>query len=241
MYENPFMVCGMMSNMEMLQRSLQLVKEAVQGEQNDELFYDYLISIAPTQEEKDIISSIRDDERKHNKMFRRIYMDLTGMEIAPGVEETFEKPDSYLDGIRNALFGELATVEKYRKIREGLPNRYYRDMLFEIITDELKHSAKYNYILSKDIRKTTPSMKGSNYMDTSNFTPDQWIEYIDPVVKRAMAEKKEGINLEHLFQEFILTGVLVGLGNKPTDAIEQVEKWEKTGESKLLKKSKGKK
>ena len=51
-------------------------------------------------------------------------------------------------------------------------------------------------------------------------------------------ESKEGINPEHLYQEFILSGVLVGLGKAPEEAINQVEKWEKTGESKLLAKSK---
>jgi hypothetical protein len=44
-----------------LQDALEGVKEAVQGEREDELFYDYLISVATTREEKDIIGSIRDD------------------------------------------------------------------------------------------------------------------------------------------------------------------------------------
>lgn len=67
--------------------------------------------------------------------------------------------------------------------------------------------------------------------------PDQWVEYIQPLVDRALTEVEEGINLTHLFQEFILSGVLVGQGFTPEQAIEQVEKWEK-GESKLLQQSK---
>ena len=47
-------------------------------------------------------------------------------------------------------------------------------MVFEIITDELNHENKYNYILSKN--------KSQTNLD----------------------------NLQHLFQEFILSGVLVG-------------------------------
>ncbi|WP_242865178.1 Fe-S oxidoreductase [Clostridium botulinum] len=39
-------------------------------------------------------------------------------------------------------------MEKYRKIRKGLPSRYYRDMVFEILTDEIKHAIKYNCILN---------------------------------------------------------------------------------------------
>lgn len=74
--------------------------------------------------------------------------------------------------------------------------------------------------------------------DKSKFTPDEWVEFITPLVNRALAEAKEGINPEHLYQEFILSGVLVGLGKTPQEAIEQVEEWEKTGTSALLAKSK---
>ncbi|MGG1632155.1 hypothetical protein [Rossellomorea sp. NRS-1567] len=74
------------------------------------------------------------------------------------------------------------------------------------------------------------------YRDTKSL-PDQWVEYIQPLVTRALSEVEEGINLTHLFQEFILSGVLVGQGFTPEQAIEQVETWEK-GESKLLQASK---
>lgn len=80
----------------------------------------------------------------------------------------------------------------------------------------------------------SPSTINAN---TSQFTPDQWVQYIQPLVQRALEEVNEGINLTHLFQEFILSGVLVGKGYTPEMAIEQVEKWEK-GESKLLQQSK---
>lgn len=139
---------GMDYQLPCIQSALQLVRTSVQGEREDEMFYQYLISIAPNEEEKEIISSIRDDERKHNQMFRKIYRDFTGEEVQSSNSESFEKPKSYLHGIRKALFGELKAVEKYRIIHRCLPQQVYRDMLFEIITDELKHAAKYNYLFS---------------------------------------------------------------------------------------------
>lgn len=131
-----------------LNKALMLIKDAVEDERKDELFYSHLISLAPTEEQEGIIISIRDDEQKHNKMFREIYYSLTGMKISSPENVYFDEPKSYVEGITQALFGELAAVEKYRDIRAGMPNRYYRDMLFEIITDEIKHSAKYNYLLT---------------------------------------------------------------------------------------------
>lgn len=245
-----------------LKDALKGVKAGVQGEREDELFYDYLISVAPSREDKEIIASIRDDERKHNKYFRMIYRYFTGMEIPMNEEEDFERPSSYLDGIRRALFGELRAVEKYRDIRKNLPDGAFKDVLFEIITDELKHSSKYNYLLTTNMGMNTGSNNAMNSRmnnynmntfinndvvrgwnrtpmeDTSKFTPDDWVKYITPLVNRALIEAKAGINSEHLYQEFILSGVLVGLGKTPQEAIEQVEEWEKTGESQLLAKSK---
>ncbi|WP_258171285.1 ferritin-like domain-containing protein [Paenibacillus sp. R14(2021)] len=130
-----------------LQEALALVKQSVQGEREDELFYDYLISVAPTKEEQAIIVSIRDDERKHNQMFRKIYYDLTGQTIPVTQDAAFEKPQSFTEGVKKAFFGELSAMERYRIIRAGMPNRYYRDMVFEILTDEMKHADKYNYIM----------------------------------------------------------------------------------------------
>lgn len=130
-----------------LEDALTLIYNAVQGETEDELFYDYLISIAPTQNEKNIIASIRDDERKHNQMFRDIYRHFTGQEIPTPREIPINQPISYRQGLTDALFGELEAVEHYRDIRAGLPTEYYRDMVFEILTDELKHADKYNYLL----------------------------------------------------------------------------------------------
>lgn len=237
MYDKPRTENSMIYNHQ-LQGALERLREAVQGEREDELFYDYLISVAPTREEKDIIVSIRDDERRHNRLFKKIYKDFTGMEVPPGGEETFERPRSYLDGIKKALFGELRAVEKYRDIRRNLPMGPYRDVLFDIITDEIKHSSKYNYLFTLNSSMNLSAMNRNSEQDTSKFTPDDWIRYLTPLVNRALAEAKEGINPEHLYQEFILAGVLVGLGKTPQDAIEQVEQWERDGTSKLLRESK---
>lgn len=127
--------------------ALYLVKLAVQGEKEDELFYDYLISEAPTNEEKDIIASIRDDEIKHNKLFTEIYQYFTNQNITAPSTVDFAKPASYIDGIKKAKFGELAAVERYRNIHAGFSSDYFRDIVFEILTDELKHAHKYDYIL----------------------------------------------------------------------------------------------
>ena len=129
---------------------IKLIAEAATSEKNDELFYDYLISIAPTEQDKQIIRDIRNDEKKHNIMFKQLYVELTGSAPAPQTnnQDEFEKPKSFCDGIKKALFGELQAVDKYQRILSELRNIKHVNMLIEIITDELKHSSKYNYLYS---------------------------------------------------------------------------------------------
>ncbi|TDF98089.1 ferritin family protein [Paenibacillus piri] len=129
------------------QQTLELIKQSVQGERNDELFYDELIKLAPTSEQAAIITSIRNDERNHNRMFRDMYLEMTGQPISGVSNETFNKPRSYVQGLEQALMGELAAVEKYRRIWFGLPAGIYKDTVLGIILDELKHADKYNYLL----------------------------------------------------------------------------------------------
>lgn len=140
---------GMDFTREALCISLNLIKEAVEDEKSDQMFYDYLMSKAPTKEEKEIIKSIKKDEKKHAKWFKEIYKCYTGIQLKENEDSgDYEKPKSYIDGIKKAIFGELKAMEKYRVIRQGIPSRCYRDMVLTILTDEMKHAIKYNYILN---------------------------------------------------------------------------------------------
>lgn len=127
--------------------ALKLIAESVGSEREDELFYDYLLSVAPPAQ-REVIISIRDDERKHVKMFQQLYWELTGQDLPPAQDVPFERPQNYCEGITKALFGELAAVEKYRKILFGFEFLPYRNMVTEIYTDELKHATKWNYLFS---------------------------------------------------------------------------------------------
>jgi rubrerythrin len=133
-----------------LPMALQLIRQAVAGEREDEMFYDYLLNTAPSEEDKNIIRGIRDDEKKHFGLFRQIYYELTGQMIPPPPKTEFTKPKSYCMGLKRALKGELGAVEKYRKILFALQERRQINILTEIITDELRHGNLYNLLYSKN-------------------------------------------------------------------------------------------
>jgi len=130
--------------------ALNLIRDAVASEAEDRMFYEYLISVAPNDAEKAIITGIRDDEIAHFALFRQVYFMLTGRTLPEAKETTFEKPASYCEGLRRAIMGEQGAVKKYRRILFALQDRTLMNILIEIITDELRHGSLYNYLYSKN-------------------------------------------------------------------------------------------
>lgn len=193
---------------ENLREALKLIKESIQGEKEDELFYDYLIDLAPTNEEKEIIKGIRDDEKRHNRIFKKIYKDFTREEVKDEECEDFKKPRSYIDGIKKALMGELAAVEKYKRIRQGLPYIQYRDLLFGIITDEIRHGILYNYILYLN------SMHKGNIVEVKGKIVrgvDKISTSINGATGEAIDKAKEKLKEEKILENIIIPGIILGV------------------------------
>ncbi|WP_242850636.1 ferritin-like domain-containing protein [Clostridium lundense] len=227
-YEGWNMCCsnyGTDFTQEGLNKALCLIKDAVQGEKNDELEYDYLICLAPTKEEKEIIKSIRNDERNHNKWYKEIYKCYTGEIIKDSDKEKFDRPRNYIEGIKKAFFGELSAMERYRIIRAGLPNRCQRDIVFQILSDEIKHAIKYNYILTMNLCKNNWKCRTIEE-EVSKDEANELLNSINPLVNRALQEESMGMNSEFLFSKFILSGALVGSGKSAEEAMRQVEQWQ---------------
>jgi rubrerythrin len=130
--------------------ALRLIKEAVEGEAEDRMFYDYLIRNARSEKDREIITGIRDDEIKHAKMFRQLYYELTGHHIRPDTNVNFQRPKTYCDGLIRALMGEQNAVRKYRRILFAMKERRHINTLTEIITDEIRHATLYNLMINNN-------------------------------------------------------------------------------------------
>lgn len=129
-----------------LYQAIELIRQSVGDEKEDEMFYDKLIEQAPTEKEKNIIGSIRDDERKHNQILRELYYQFTGhiLPVNTSKPELNNKME-YKANLEKALFGELEAVKKYRKILAQMPNGDSYTLLMSIMTDEIRHANKYNF------------------------------------------------------------------------------------------------
>lgn len=188
-------------NSKEIQGLFNAIIQAVQGEIEDTLFYNYLISTASTSEEKVILSAIKEEELRHSKQLEAIYLDFSGIRIPTNEYDNFPVPNSHQDGITNALFDELRDVVKYRSIRKRLPEGKYKDVLFDIITDELMHASILNYLLTLNsniknsfISESSMNRYTTGYHTTSTFTLDEWDNYIIPLVNRAQLEASGNSN-----------------------------------------------
>ena len=131
-----------------LNTAINMIKASVSDEAEDAAMYEALISFAPTNEAKEIIAAIRDDEKIHNKLLREIFAALTGVVLPPSPEKADYQKISYLDGIKKAFMGELKAVEKYREILTYMPSKDLYNKILYIMIDEMKPATKYNYLIT---------------------------------------------------------------------------------------------
>lgn len=131
-----------------LNTAINMIRNSVNDEFEDAAMYEELIKMAPSEEAKEIISNIRDDEKIHNKLLREIFTKLTGVVLPQNSEKVNYPKITYIDGIKKAFMGELKAVEKYREILMYMPNKDLYNKILYIMTDEMKHATKYNYLIT---------------------------------------------------------------------------------------------
>ena len=141
---------GMFTYPQNLQNALDLIQQALAGENRDRMFYSWLIENAPSDKEKEIITGIREAEISHYELFNQIYNEVSGMmpQQVPG--EQFSPPENYCVGLENAILDEQNAVQKYREILYAMQNRVHINMMTEIITDAIRHGTLYNYLYAKN-------------------------------------------------------------------------------------------
>lgn len=136
-----------------LDEAINEIKKAITGEKDDEIFYSVLLSQAPTEEDKKVIQSIINDEKKHNKMLKKLYQELTRKTSPTSMmSRTNNSSSKYMKNLEKALFGELEAIEKYRKIMAAMPDKEKYSIIMEILTDEIRHAIKYNLLISRNMK-----------------------------------------------------------------------------------------
>lgn len=126
----------------------ELLKRAMQGEQDTIEFYKRLSEMTDDRENKEIIGRIIADERRHfdglQALFRQLYR-----RNPPPISSAEPKIKSFRQGSRTAVLEELDTYEFYRNIYLGNYSSIIKNFSFEAMTDECGHAVRFNYICGK--------------------------------------------------------------------------------------------
>ena len=151
-----------------LDKALDMIRDAIMDELNDEAFYTTLINQAIMDSDKDIISDIRDDEMKHNKLLRELYYSLTGVSLPISNNTPNIEPMTYVENLQKALISETNGASKYMQILNAMPDKKSYQIILEILIDELRHANKYNLLISRAIHNITRNEEDINEKKDEN-------------------------------------------------------------------------
>lgn len=148
--------------------ALDTIKHSIMDEFEDEMFYTLLLNQAILSEDKEIISAIRDDEMKHNKMLREIYYNLTGIKLPLPTNTNSSKktPMTYVENLQNAVISETNAAAKYSKILSAMIDSNNYQSILEILIDELRHASKYNLLVTRTMHNIMENKSEEREKDT---------------------------------------------------------------------------
>jgi len=124
---------------------LQQLEESMQDEICDAGFYTQIAEEAPTDELRELVTSIVGDEYGH----ARLQAALLGI-CPPEVSCPPDCPSAtgdFEDDVRTALMGELEAIRRYAQLAQCAPNLEIRYLLTSILGDEYAHTRIWNAML----------------------------------------------------------------------------------------------
>jgi len=128
--------------------ALDLIRDSLMGERDDRMFYSHILNAAVFPEDQETLSAIRNDEMKHYEILKKLYHELTE-DAPPNPNPAEETPQmTYCQALAKALRGEVAAIERYRKILFAMQDRRHINMVTEILTDEIRHADLYGLLVS---------------------------------------------------------------------------------------------
>lgn len=134
--------------------TVNLIREAIECGTNSLTFYNMLLNQVRDAEDTYIITEIMDEETRHTQILKDIFFGITNSHIEDVRSIYVENRsiiDDYTENLKNALFDEMNSIKKYRKILDNMQDSRSYNMMMEIITDKLCHANMYNYLINKNI------------------------------------------------------------------------------------------
>ncbi|MCL2873457.1 MAG: ferritin-like domain-containing protein [Defluviitaleaceae bacterium] len=143
----PHRISGKMSE-DLEKQVLELILEALKNEIAHHDYLGRLKDMTEDDHEKGLIEAMRLDEQKHHMLLSDIYYDIKG--CAP-IVDTYEKSicNCVVSEFARSILGKLENQEFYKMLLFAVSGMA-RDLIFDIMDDEGRHAAQFNYLFTKN-------------------------------------------------------------------------------------------
>lgn len=121
------------------------IKADMQDETTAAAFYGELLALVDDLTAASYLQHAMEDEQKHYRMLGDLYQRLTGQTYTAEPEKV--EYSDLQDGLQKAMDAEYEAFEEYRRTYLAYPDEWIRQIYFELMTDELEHVTRFNYIL----------------------------------------------------------------------------------------------
>lgn len=137
------------------------IQKAINAEYSAVGCYEKLAKMAPTNEEKNKIFEIQNDEKRHLEEFSEIYTNLTGRK--PSYQIIEECPDEYRAGMEFAFKDEQEAVDFYLDIADQAKEQFIKERFRRTAADEQNHAIWFLYFFQKNTQITHTNRQTQNY------------------------------------------------------------------------------
>lgn len=124
------------------------IMKAINGEFSAVACYEQIARMSPTQEARDQILEIRQDEVRHLRVFSEIYTSLTGRQPTPQITEPC--PMNFRAAVLAAFKDEQETTDFYLDIAEKTTDSYIKEQFKRAAADEQNHAVWFLYFLTQN-------------------------------------------------------------------------------------------
>lgn len=135
-----------------LNSAIEKIRSLIEGKKGEQEYFERLLLVTP-EDEKEVVMQIKEDEKRHDEILRFIYSNLTGETLPVNTNDNqnmdIKEELDYKKEIQQNFMDKVNAIAKYRKIMGAMPNSKMHTLFMAILTDEIRHSALYNYLIHK--------------------------------------------------------------------------------------------
>ena len=140
-----------------LTQAIQLIRESINDEKEDQMYIENLIRMAPNEVQRSVLGMIREDEAKHQRILQEVYYRLmnnnnsqnnTNNQGMNNNNTLFRQSNDYKNSLQESMLGEIKAAKKYRRILGAMPDKESYALLFSIVTDEMLHATMFSFLVN---------------------------------------------------------------------------------------------